>query len=119
MEALITKAVEARLDEIADLVYYGYLYEDGDLEEFNLFARLLDEKFVPFTKGKRKKIAKEYDKAKSKPLGSGERFAALVKGGMPPALAAKIGREKHGKKKMAELSAKGKKRASKRMKKAD
>ena len=53
------------------------------------------------------------------PLGSGERFAALKnkiasKGGVrnPAAVAAAIGRKKYGAKKMATLSARGRKRAS-------
>ena len=59
-------------------------------------------------------MGKVYEKAKKKPLGSGDRFAAVkkevaAKGAKTPgALAAWIGRKKYGKAKMAELSAKGK-----------
>ena len=42
-------------------------------------------------------------------LGSGARFKALTKKVGSPALAAYIGRKKYGAKKMAKLSAKGKK----------
>lgn len=44
------------------------------------------------------------------PLGSGARFAALEKKVGSPALAAYIGRKKYGAKKMAKLSAAGRKR---------
>jgi len=46
---------------------------------------------------------------KHAPLGQGGRFAAMVKSGKSPALAAYIGRKKYGKKKFASLSRKGKK----------
>jgi hypothetical protein len=58
-------------------------------------------------------VGKAYEKAKSKPLGSGKRFAALKsdlahKGAKDPgALAAWIGRKKYGASKMAKLSHKG------------
>lgn len=45
-------------------------------------------------------------------LGSGKRFKALTDSGMSPALAAHIGRKKHGKKKMAKMAAAGYKRAA-------
>lgn len=54
--------------------------------------------------------------AKKPPLGSGKRFAALeknlgAKGAKnPAALAAWIGREKYGTKKMSSMAAKGRKR---------
>jgi len=60
--------------------------------------------------------------AKSMALGGGGRFAKLKKKlgsqgvSNPGALAAHIGRKKHGKKKMAEMSAAGKKRSSSRKK---
>jgi hypothetical protein len=50
------------------------------------------------------------------PLGSGARFKALVASGKSPALAAWIGRRKHGRAKMAALSAAGRKRAAARRK---
>lgn len=43
------------------------------------------------------------------PLGQGGRFAAMVKSGKSPALAAYIGRKKYGNKKFQKLSVKGKK----------
>lgn len=46
------------------------------------------------------------------PLGSGARFKALVASGKSPALAAWIGRRRHGKTKMAALSAAGRRRAA-------
>jgi len=46
------------------------------------------------------------------PLGSGARFKALKKKVGSAALAAHIGRKKHGKKKFQELAAKGRKRKS-------
>jgi len=60
--------------------------------------------------------------AKSMRLGGGGRFAKLKKKlgkkGVknPAALAAHIGRKKYGKKKMASMSAKGRKRSSSRKK---
>ena len=45
-------------------------------------------------------------------LGGGGRFAKLAKKTGSKRLAAWIGRKKHGKKKMASMSAKGRKRAS-------
>jgi hypothetical protein len=56
----------------------------------------------------------EAAKGQKPTLGSGERFAKLSKQVGSPALAAWIGRKKHGKKRMAELSTKGR-RAAKRM----
>ena len=50
--------------------------------------------------------------AKSMRLGGGGRFAKLAKKTGSKRLAAWIGRKKHGKKKMASMSAKGRKRAS-------
>jgi len=50
--------------------------------------------------------------AKSMALGGGGRFAKLAKKTGSKRLAAWIGRKKHGKKKMASMSAKGRKRAS-------
>ncbi len=47
-------------------------------------------------------------------LGSGGRFRALVASGKSPALAAFIGRKKHGKVKMAALAAAGRRRAARR-----
>lgn len=47
---------------------------------------------------------------KSNKLGGGGRFKQLVAQGKSPALAAFIGRKKYGAKKMAKLSAKGKKK---------
>lgn len=44
---------------------------------------------------------------KSNKLGGGGRFAQMVASGKSPALAAYIGRKLYGKKKMAQLSAKG------------
>jgi len=49
-------------------------------------------------------------------LGSGKRFAALRRKGLSPALAAHIGRKKHGAAKMAKMSAAGRKRAARRRK---
>ena len=64
-------------------------------------------------KGKARAAAAEkmYEHAKktSKP-GDGKRFAAMVKGGTSPALAAFIGRKKYGKKKFAAMSAAGRAR---------
>jgi len=54
--------------------------------------------------------------AKSMALGGGGRFAKLAKKTGSKRLAAWIGRKKHGKKKMAAMSAKGRKRASSRKK---
>lgn len=48
--------------------------------------------------------------ARKPKLGSGKRFSNLRKKGMSPALAAWIGRKKYGAKKMAKLSAKGRKK---------
>ena len=48
---------------------------------------------------------------KSNKLGGGGRFKQMTNSGMSPALAAYIGRAVHGKKKMAEMSAKGRKKA--------
>lgn len=66
------------------------------------------------TLAQRRKARKAQQKAqKNKPLGEGSRFKAVSKiaklGGAknPAAVAAAIGRKKYGKKKMAELSAKG------------
>ncbi len=59
-------------------------------------------------------------KAKKPPLGSGKRFAAIVrqakKGGAknPGAVAAAIGRKKYGAKKFAKLGATGRRRAARR-----
>ena len=50
--------------------------------------------------------------AKSMRLGGGGRFAKLAKKTGSKRLAAWIGRKKHGKKKMASMSAKGRKRAA-------
>ena len=50
--------------------------------------------------------------AKSMALGGGGRFAKLAKKTGSKRLAAWIGRKKHGKKKMASMSAKGRKRAA-------
>ena len=50
--------------------------------------------------------------AKSMALGGGGRFAKLAKKTGSKRLDAWIGRKKHGKKKMASMSAKGRKRAS-------
>lgn len=47
---------------------------------------------------------------KSMKLGGGGRFAKLAKSTGSPALAAWIGRKKYGSKKMASMSAKGRKR---------
>lgn len=44
-------------------------------------------------------------------LGSGGRFRRLVAGGMSPALAAHVGRKKHGARKMAKMAAAGRRRA--------
>ena len=49
---------------------------------------------------------------KSNKLGGGGRFQQLVNQGKSPALAAYIGRKLYGKKKMASMSAAGRKRAS-------
>jgi len=49
-------------------------------------------------------------------LGSGARFKALTRKGMSPALAAHIGRKRHGAAKMAKMSAAGRKRAARRRK---
>lgn len=54
---------------------------------------------------------------KSNKLGGGGRFAQMVASGKSPALAAYIGRKSLGKKKMASLAVKGKKRASRKAKK--
>jgi hypothetical protein len=55
--------------------------------------------------------------ARKPKLGSGARFKALAKK-TSPALAAYIGRKKYGAKKMAKMSATGRKRASTRRKRA-
>ena len=61
----------------------------------------------------------DFKMAKNPPLGSGQRFKNLTKklkkGGTknPKALAAWIGRKKYGKKKMANMSAAGRKRSKK------
>lgn len=47
-------------------------------------------------------------------LGSGKRFASLARKVGSPALAAYIGRRKYGARKMAKLSAAGRKRAARR-----
>tara|TARA_Y100000310_G_scaffold326021_1_gene390357 strand:- start:332 stop:556 length:225 start_codon:yes stop_codon:yes gene_type:complete len=67
----------------------------------------------------RQQVMKAPKKKKRKPkLGTGKRFKALTtklskKGAKnPKALAAWIGRKKYGKKKMAKMSAKGRKRRS-------
>ena len=52
--------------------------------------------------------------AKSMRLGGGGRFAKLAKKTGSKRLAAWIGRKKHGKKKMAAMSAAGRKRSSSR-----
>lgn len=73
---------------------------------------------MPKKLSKSTKIAKAHKKVmkKTKP-GSGKRFASMVsslkkKGAKDPkALAAWIGRKKYGKKKMATMAAKGRKRA--------
>jgi len=69
------------------------------------------------TTSKAKKARDNYKKvAKKSKLGSGKRFAALEKavaaGGAkdPAAVAASIGRKKYGAKKMAKMSAAGRKR---------
>lgn len=68
----------------------------------------------------RRKARKQYEKAKKKPLGEGSRFKAVEAsakaGGArdPGAVAAVVGRKKHGKKKMAKLSAGGKKKGRKK-----
>jgi hypothetical protein len=46
---------------------------------------------------------------KNAPVGQGGRFAAMVKSGKSPALAAFIGRKKYGNAKMAQMSAAGRK----------
>lgn len=48
---------------------------------------------------------------KSNKLGGGGRFAQMESKGVSPALAAFIGRKLYGKKKMASMAAKGRKRA--------
>jgi hypothetical protein len=48
--------------------------------------------------------------ARKPKLGSGKRFAALRRKGMSPALAAYVGRKRHGSKKMAQMSAASRKR---------
>ena len=55
--------------------------------------------------------------AKSMALGGGGRFAKLARKTGSKRLAAWIGRKKHGKKKMASMSAKGRKRVSSKRKK--
>jgi hypothetical protein len=52
--------------------------------------------------------------ARKAKLGSGKRFKALSKKVGSKKLAAYIGRKKYGKKKMAKMSAAGRKRAAKR-----
>lgn len=65
------------------------------------------------------KARKQYEKAKKTPLGSGKRFAAVKASAKasgaenPGAVAASVGRKKHGAKKMAKLAAAGKKRKNK------
>jgi hypothetical protein len=51
--------------------------------------------------------------ARKPKLGSGGRFKALIASGKSPALAAYIGRKKYGAKKMAAMSAAGRKRRRK------
>lgn len=51
-------------------------------------------------------------------LGSGKRFKALSRKVKSKALAAWIGRKKYGKKKMAKMSATGRKRAARRRKRS-
>ena len=53
-------------------------------------------------------MRKETKMAKKPPLGSGERFKAMVAKVHSSALAGWIGRKKYGAKKMGQLSAKGK-----------
>jgi len=54
--------------------------------------------------------AKRRSGGKKPKLGSGARFKKLTSSGMSPALAAHIGRKKYGAKKMAQMSAAGRKR---------
>lgn len=55
---------------------------------------------------------KKTDSFKGKPnkLGGGGRFAQMVDKGVSPGLAATIGRKLYGKKKMAKMAAKGRKK---------
>lgn len=46
--------------------------------------------------------------------GGGGRFAAMVRAGVPPGAAANAGRAKYGAKRMAEFSARGRRRAANR-----
>lgn len=46
-------------------------------------------------------------------LGTGDRFRALTKSGKSPALAAFVGRRKHGKRRFQQLAAAGRRRAEK------
>ncbi len=57
--------------------------------------------------------AKKTFKGKSMAAGGGGRFAKMMAEGVPAGVAAAMGRKKYGAKKMAEWSAKGRKRAKK------
>lgn len=63
-----------------------------------------------------KKARTKYKQAKKSPVGTGKRFAAVEAAAKasgasnPAAVAASIGQKKYGKKKMAKMAAKGKKR---------
>lgn len=64
----------------------------------------------------RRRARQEYKQARKKPLGEGSRFKAVEKsarlGGArdPGAVAAAVGRAKHGQKKMTQLSVRGRKK---------
>jgi len=64
----------------------------------------------------RKKARKQYQKAKKKPLGEGSRFKAVEASARasgakdPKAVAAAVGRKKHGAKKMAKMAAAGRRK---------
>lgn len=80
-----------------------------------LKLKSLEEEMEKSSLKQRRAARKKYEKAKGKPLGEGSRFAAVEAsaraGGAkdPAAVAAAIGRKKHGAKKMAHMAAAGRK----------
>lgn len=90
------------LDTVSDEVFEAMLL--GDI--------VVEGKVVKIGAARRARISKSYEKAKSSPPGSGERFKALVHGGMSPALAAWIGRKKYGAEGMKKMSLSGKRKSA-------
>lgn len=115
----IPYAERAPLSEEAKAVLGGREPEEGQLEwQYRAFRHLEETPDVP----PRRKSGREGREGRGgsgagAPLGSGERFRALVaklraRGGVenPEALAAAIGRKKYGKKRFQALSVAGRKR---------